>query len=85
VTRALRLTRGITHQGVIYGYTLPPRPELAQIVKTDLAAVGIDMDIKLFGKVAKYSRIDNPAQPWDIALAGWRRPPRPLGRDQHTV
>ncbi|HEX8978015.1 MAG TPA: BTAD domain-containing putative transcriptional regulator [Solirubrobacteraceae bacterium] len=71
VARASRLTGDTHRHGTIYGYTLPPGPELAQIVKTDLAAIGIDMDIKLFGKVAMYNRLRNPNEPWDIALAGW--------------
>jgi ABC-type transport system substrate-binding protein len=71
VARALRLARGTIRHGVIYGYTLPPGPQLAQIVKTDLAAIGIETDIKLFGKLAMYNRILNPNEPWDIALVGW--------------
>jgi peptide/nickel transport system substrate-binding protein len=71
VARARRLAGGTVRHGVIYGYTLPPGPQLAQIVKTDLAAIGIEMDIKLFGKVAMYNRILNPNEPWDIALVGW--------------
>jgi YVTN family beta-propeller protein len=71
VARALHLARGTIRHGVIYGYYLPPGPQLAQIVKTDLAAIGIEMEIKLFGKLAMYNRILNPNEPWDIALVGW--------------
>jgi ABC-type transport system substrate-binding protein len=71
LARARRLAGGTIRHGVIYGYTLPPGPQLAQIVKTDLAAIGIEMDIKLFGKPAMYNRILNPNEPWDIALVGW--------------
>jgi YVTN family beta-propeller protein len=71
VARALRLTGGTMRHAVIYGYTLPPGPQLAQIVKTDLAAIGIETDVRLFGKPGMYNRILNPNEPWDIALAGW--------------
>jgi ABC-type transport system substrate-binding protein len=71
VARARRLAGGTIRHGVIYGYTLPPGPQLAQIVKTDLEAIGIEMDIKLFGKPAMYDRILHPNEPWDVALVGW--------------
>jgi peptide/nickel transport system substrate-binding protein len=71
LARARALARGPIRHGVIYGYTLPPGPQLAQIVKTDLAAIGIEMKVKLFGKVAFFERLTRPHEPWDIALGGW--------------
>jgi YVTN family beta-propeller protein len=71
LTRALRLTGALPRHGTIYAYTLPPGPQLAQLVRSELAAIGIDMDVKLFGKPEMYRRLGNANEPWDIALAGW--------------
>jgi YVTN family beta-propeller protein len=71
LARGRRLARGPIRHGVIYGYTLPPGPQLAQIVQADLAAIGIDMQIKLFGKVSMFARLTRLGEPWDIALTGW--------------
>jgi ABC-type oligopeptide transport system substrate-binding subunit len=68
---ARRLARGRGGHGVIYAFTNPPGPQLAQIVKNDLHAIGIEMDIKRLGKPAMYTRLSNPDEPYDIALAGW--------------
>jgi YVTN family beta-propeller protein len=68
---ARRLVDGHGGHGVIYTFTKPPGPQLAQIVKNDLHAIGIEMDIKQLGKPAMYTRLSNPAEPFDIALAGW--------------
>jgi ABC-type oligopeptide transport system substrate-binding subunit len=71
VATGKRLVRGRGGHGVIYTFTEPPGPQLAQIVKNDLHAVGLEMDIKQLGKPAMYTRLSNPAEPYDIALVGW--------------
>jgi peptide/nickel transport system substrate-binding protein len=68
---ARRLARGGRGQGVIYTYTEPPGPELAQIIKQNLQGIGIQMEIKQFGKPQLYQRLLNPAEPWDIALVSF--------------
>ncbi|MHB8690715.1 MAG: ABC transporter substrate-binding protein [Solirubrobacteraceae bacterium] len=68
---AKRLARGHGGHGVIYTFTGTLGLQLAQIVKNDLHAIGLEMDIKQFGKPAMYTRLFNRNEPYDIALAGW--------------
>lgn len=68
---ATRLAHGHGGHGVIYTFTNPPGPQLAQIVKNDLQAIGIEMDIKQFGKPEMYTRLLNLNEPFDIAFGGW--------------
>lgn len=71
VAAAKRLARGHGRHGVIYAFTEPPGPQLAQIVKTDLHAIGVEMDVKLMGKPVMFQRLLNPHEPFDIASTGW--------------
>jgi YVTN family beta-propeller protein len=71
VNIARRLLRGHAGTGLIYTYSAPPGPQLAEIVRDDLAAVGIQLQIRTFGKPEMYQRIATPGEPWDLALTGW--------------
>jgi YVTN family beta-propeller protein len=45
--------------------------EDAQIVQTDLAAIGITLDIKALPGAELYSRLARPGEPWDIAFTNY--------------
>ena len=45
--------------------------EAAQIVRTDLRAIGITTDIRAFPTPLLYRRLARRAEPWDIAFMEW--------------
>jgi peptide/nickel transport system substrate-binding protein len=72
VAKARRLAR--EHTGatvVLYTCTVTPCAEQAQIVKTDLAAIGLRVEVKTLPFDALYSKLATPGEPFDIAWAGW--------------
>jgi len=72
--RALALARGHTRSGkaVLYTFDLPPLIAAGQVIKRNLAAIGLDIEVKGIPPSAYFDRIvGNPAEPWDIAWADW--------------
>jgi ABC-type transport system substrate-binding protein len=56
---------------VLYAGQIQPQPELAQIVKDDLGAVGIQVQIKTFPPTKFYTLLSTPGEPFDLAIADW--------------
>jgi peptide/nickel transport system substrate-binding protein len=56
---------------VLYAQVASPGPEQAQIVKNDLARVGLQVQIELFPSAAFFSRLTTPGEPFDLAYDGW--------------
>jgi peptide/nickel transport system substrate-binding protein len=57
---------------VLYAPDRPPAHLLAQIVKDNLAAIGIDVQPQFFPPPLEFfGRLATPGEPWDLALAGW--------------
>ena len=48
-----------------------PCPEQAEIVKTDLAAIGIDVEIHLFPDEILFAKMASPRAAFDLAWDGW--------------
>jgi ABC-type oligopeptide transport system substrate-binding subunit len=67
-----RALAGSKHRRAIY-YTCDQRncTEIAQVVKTELAAIGISVIVKKFPIQQFYARLGKPGEPFDIALANW--------------
>src|SRR6185436_9925270 len=45
--------------------------EDAEIVRENLAAIGIDLEIRRFSFGNMYARLANPDEPYDISQTGW--------------
>ena len=56
---------------VLYIFDISPGPELAQIVKNDLARIGIRIQIQTFPSNAFFARLATPGEPFDLAYDGW--------------
>ena len=72
--KARALARGHRRSGkvVLYTFDTPPTLAAAQVIKQNLAQIGLDVDVKGIPPLAYFERIiGNPAEPWDIARAGW--------------
>ncbi len=71
VRRARRLTRGRRGRAVLYTCNTTPCPQSAQIIKTDLKAIGIDVDVHLFPLEALFGKIAARGEAFDLATIGW--------------
>jgi peptide/nickel transport system substrate-binding protein len=56
---------------VLYTLNNPPGPKVAQIVKNNLDAIGIRVDIRAFPTDRLFSRLARPGEPFDLSYAGW--------------
>jgi YVTN family beta-propeller protein len=71
VVRARRLARGGNRTAVLYTCDSSPCPEQAQIVKTDLAAIGLQVQIKKIPYATYFTTLGKPGHPFDLAWDGW--------------
>jgi ABC-type transport system substrate-binding protein len=71
--RALTLARGHTRSGkaVLYTLEVPSFIAAGQIIRRNLAKIGLDVEVKGIPPSAYYQRLGNPAEPWDIARSDW--------------
>jgi peptide/nickel transport system substrate-binding protein len=69
--RARALVRGRGRTAVLYTCEQPPCPQQAQILKTDLAAIGLQLKIKAFPVLKMWARTATPGEPFDITTFGW--------------
>ncbi|MGH2869620.1 MAG: hypothetical protein ACRDNK_18895, partial [Solirubrobacteraceae bacterium] len=57
---------------VLYTINVAPFPEQAQIVKTDLAAIGLQVQVKTFPLTTLFARLATPGEPFDLGYSGWQ-------------
>jgi ABC-type transport system substrate-binding protein len=65
------LGEGFSGQAVLYTCNAGSCPERAQIIQSNLAAVGIDVEIKTFERAVQFSKEGTRGEPFDIADEGW--------------
>jgi peptide/nickel transport system substrate-binding protein len=71
---ARRLVRAAHAEGrtaVLYTIESPPGPEEAQIIKNNLGAIGINVQIRTFPINVLFARLAKPGEPFDLSYAGW--------------
>jgi ABC-type oligopeptide transport system substrate-binding subunit len=56
---------------VLYAFNEPTSARLAQIVRSNLKAIGIDVEIKLFTRRALIERLSTENEPYDMAMTRW--------------
>ena len=71
VAKARKLARGGERTAVLYTCDSSPCPEQAQIVKTDLAAIGLQVHIKTVPYDTYFTTLGKPGHPFDLAWDGW--------------
>ena len=71
VVKARELARGGGRTAVLYTCDISPCPEQAQIVKSDLAAIGLQVQIRTFPSATLFAREGQPGEPFDLAWQGW--------------
>jgi len=69
---ARRLAGDRRRRAVLYACKHPACVAQAAIARRNLAAIGIDVEVKTFPLFEMFRRIiDRPGEPWDISLWGW--------------
>jgi YVTN family beta-propeller protein len=68
---ARRLAGSGRHDAELYCVLEGGSPKAAQIIKNNLAAIGIDVHVHCMPGDEFYSRLFRPNDPWDIAIAGY--------------
>jgi ABC-type transport system substrate-binding protein len=72
LTKARQLAKGHAHAtAVLYTCNISPCDQQAQIITTDLAAIGLRVEVKHFADSTLYTKTATPGEPFDIAWAGW--------------
>jgi YVTN family beta-propeller protein len=71
VATARRLAGGKRRVAVLYTCNQSPCDQQAQIIKANLAAIGIDVQVKAFPIDALFNRVARPGEPFDLAFAEW--------------
>jgi YVTN family beta-propeller protein len=56
---------------VLYSGAETVQSELAQIVKNNLAAIGLNVEIKTFPVTSFFNHLRTPGEPFDLAIAVW--------------
>jgi peptide/nickel transport system substrate-binding protein len=71
--RAKQLARGHTRGGkaMLYVADFPPPVALAQLVKRQLAEIGLDVTVKPIPGGVLGARISDPNEPWDLTISLW--------------
>jgi YVTN family beta-propeller protein len=71
VAKARRLAGGERRTAVFYTCNHSPCDQMAQVVKTDLATIGIDVQVKTFPIDALFTRIRRKGEPFDLSWNEW--------------
>jgi peptide/nickel transport system substrate-binding protein/oligopeptide transport system substrate-binding protein len=71
--RARKLARGNRRGGkvTLYAPDIPRPVAVAQLVKRQLAEIGLEVEVKPISASAYYPRLVAPDEPWDLALGAW--------------
>ena len=56
---------------MLYTCNRPPCLQFGRVARRDLAAIGIDLDVRAFSFGEMFERLDTPGEPWDLGLFGW--------------
>ena len=71
LTKARQLAKGHPHAtAVLYTCDIPPCDQQAQIIKQNLAAIGLRVEVKVLHGTY-FAKLATPGEPFDIAWVGW--------------
>ena len=71
IVKARNLAQGGGRTAVLYTCDVSPCQEQAQIVKTNLAAIGLQVHITTVPFANYFTQLSNPDKPFDLAWDGW--------------
>jgi ABC-type transport system substrate-binding protein len=68
---ARRLAGRARRQAVLYTCKLPGCTRPAQILKSNLRAIGIELEVRQFLIPEMFKRLEDPSEPFDIGYSNW--------------
>lgn len=68
---ARRLAGDEDRRALLYTCDFPECSRHAEVMREDLAAIGIELDVRQFPLGEFFSRIKRPGEPWDLAYWNW--------------
>ena len=71
LAKARALAGGKVRTAVLYTCNLQPCDEQAQIIKNNLAAIGMHVDVRAFPWGTLIARTTRPGEPFDLLSSGW--------------
>jgi peptide/nickel transport system substrate-binding protein len=71
LAKARRLAGREPRRAVLYALDHDPSPQLAQIVKANLGAIGIDVEVKVLPDPVLFEKTQRKGDPFDIAIEAW--------------
>ena len=71
VERARELAGDLDRSATLYTCSDPTCAETAEVIRSDLAAIGIEVEVRQFPVAALFDRLLTPGEPWDLAQFGW--------------
>ncbi len=71
--RANQLAQGKKRDGkaVLYTFSVSHGPTVAQVVQSNLKAIGLDVEIRTFDRVVQHTKAATRGEPFDITYEGW--------------
>ena len=79
VRRAKRIAGPVRATAIMYTPNTAPWVQEAQIIRRDLAPLGIDVQVKEFAGGDYFHRVGRRGEPFDLAITGYTMSPDPLG------
>jgi YVTN family beta-propeller protein len=77
--RAKRIAGRVNAPAIMYTPNIAPWTQEAQIIRRDLAPLGIDVQVKEFAVGDYFARITRRGEPFDLAVSGYLGAPDPVG------
>ena len=71
VDKAKKLAGNAKGTAVLYTCNKSPCPEQAAVVQQNLAAIGLDTEVKQFERAVQFSKEGTKGEPFDLAFEGW--------------
>ena len=68
---ARKLARARGGHAVLYTCNTPPCPQAAEIIKADLEAIGVDVEVRAFPLEVLFGKVATRGEPFDLATIGW--------------
>lgn len=66
-----RLSGGRARRAVLYTCNYPPCLQQGRVARRNLAAIGIDLEVKAFSFAEHFKRLGTSGEPWDLGYFGW--------------
>ena len=71
LTAARRLAGHVRRRAVLYTCDFPDCSRQGQILKSNLSAIGIDLEVREFSIPELFGRLKTPGEPFDIGYSNW--------------